>query len=137
MKIRRKVPGGIEHSAALSDMAFLLIIYFIVTAGFNVNQGFLMNLPGKDSARTVPRDELLRFSINESGYLFFRETPISYKEASAEIRDALMERPNAAVFLTVDGNAPWQSVVSFVDLAQENSVESFSFSMQSAAEHSP
>jgi hypothetical protein len=30
----------------------------------------------------------------------------------------------------VDEIAPWQSVVSFVELAQENKVESFSFSMK-------
>ena len=133
MLIKRKVRAGIENSAALSDMAFLLIIYFIVIAGFNVNQGFLLNLPKKDSVKAVPFGELLRFTIDEGGSLFFRGDPLSYSEAAAEIRSALRERPNTAVYLSVNEKAPWQSVVSFVELAQENAVESFSFSLQKPA----
>jgi biopolymer transport protein ExbD len=129
MRINRKTQGGIENSSALSDMAFLLIIYFIVIAGFNVNVGFLMNLPKKDSVLLVPRDELLRFSLDESGSLFFMGEALGYDEASAKISAAIGDRPNTAVILNIDGKAPWQKVVSFVELAQQNHVDSFSFSL--------
>ena len=134
MRIKRKGRESIENSAALSDMAFLLIIYFIVIAGFNVNMGFLLNLPKKDSVLTVPRDELLRFSLDESGSLYFMGTPLSYNEAKDKISTAITVRPNTAVILSIDEKAPWQNVVSFVELAQENKVDSFSFSLSSQAE---
>ena len=118
-----------ENSSALSDMAFLLIIYFIVIAGFNVNKGFLLNLPKKDSVLTVPRDELLRFSIDQTGSVFFMGNPLSFSEAGEKIRSAIAERPNTAVILGIDEQAPWQNVVSFVELAQENNVDAFSFSL--------
>ena len=133
MLIKRKARSGIENSSALSDMAFLLIIYFIIIAGFNVNKGFLLNLPKKDSVLMVPRDELLRFNLNESGSLFFLGTPLSYNEAKEKIRAAIAGHPNTAVILNIDEKAPWQSVVSFVELAQENKVDSFSFSLQREA----
>ena len=136
MLFKRKTRGGIENSAALSDMAFLLIIYFIVIAGFNVNLGFLLNLPKKDSVLTVPRDELLRFSLDESGALYFLGNPLDLGEARSTIRSAMAVRPNTAVILGIDEKTPWQNVVSFVELAQENKVESFSFTLN-AAEGSP
>ena len=126
-----------ENSAALSDMAFLLIIYFIVIAGFNVNMGFLLNLPKKDSVLTVPRDELLRFSLDESGGLYFLGNPLGYDEAKEKIRTAIAVRPNTAVMLGINEKTPWQNVVSFVELAQENKVDSFSFSLRSMAEDLP
>ena len=134
MQIKRKERSGVENSSALSDMAFLLIIYFIIIAGFNVNKGFLLNLPRKDSILTVPRDELLRFSIDQTGALFFMENPLGFEEAGEKIRRAMAERPNTAVILSIDGQAPWQNVVSFVELAQENKVDSFSFSLKSRTE---
>ena len=134
MLIKRKIRSGIENSSVLSDLAFLLIIYFIIIAGFNVNKGFLLNLPRKDSVLTVPRDELLRFSINETGSLFFMENPLSLSDAAGKIRTAIAERPNTAIILSIDENAPWQNVVSFIELAQENRVDSFSFSLNSQAE---
>ena len=134
MLIKRKTRSAIENSAALSDMAFLLIIYFIVIAGFNVNRGFLLNLPRKDSVLTVPRDELLRFNIDKTGSIFSMGNLLSFDEASNKIRAAMVERPNTAVILSIDEHAPWQNVVSFVELAQENKVDSFSFSLYSQAE---
>ena len=134
MLIKRKARSGIENSSVLSDMAFLLIIYFIIIAGFNINKGFLLNLPRKDSVLTVPRDELLRFSIDGTGSLFFMGSALSFDEARDEIHSALTARPNTAVILSIDEDAPWQHVVSFVELAQENKVDSFSFSLQRQAE---
>ena len=134
MLIKRKARSGIENSSALSDLAFLLIIYFIIIAGFNVNRGFLLNLPRKDSVLTVPRDELLRFSINETGSLYFTGNLLSFDEAADKIRTAIVERPNTAIILSIDENAPWQNVVSFIELAQENKVDAFSFSLHSQAE---
>jgi biopolymer transport protein ExbD len=129
MTIRRGRNSFIE-SSVLSDLAFLLIIYFIVIAGFNINRGFLMGLPAKDSVKIVLRGEILRFRLDGSGRLTFAGRALDYAEAGAEIRAALRVKPNAAVTLAVAPDAPWQSVVSFVEIAQETGAESFSFRME-------
>jgi biopolymer transport protein ExbD len=53
MKLTRRSGQAGFDSGASSDIAFLLIIYFIVIAGFNINNGFLMNLPEKNSTRFI------------------------------------------------------------------------------------
>ena len=116
-----------EDSSALSDLAFLLIIYFIVIAGFNINKGFLLSLPVKDSTRMVLREELLRFELTESGALLFDGTETSREEARNAIAAGIAARPNLAVFLAVSPECAWQHVVSFVELAESLDVESFSF----------
>jgi biopolymer transport protein ExbD len=126
---RRERPPG-QDSGASSDIAFLLIIYFIVIAGFNVNRGFIMNLPARDSTRLIQKDDLLRFELDGGGSLFFRGEPTDAGGAEREIRAAVAGNPNLAVVLTVDPRSPWQEVVAFVELAQKLSVDSFSFSMK-------
>ncbi|MDR2050002.1 MAG: biopolymer transporter ExbD [Treponema sp.] len=130
MTIKRPRRAAIE-SSALSDMAFLLIIYFIVIAGFNVNRGFLLNLPQKDSVRMVRKDELLRFRLDGEGKILFEDRVIDQGRAEERIRAAVAANPNLAVVLAVASETPWQNVVSFVDLAQKSQVDSFSFSMES------
>lgn len=129
MKLRRR-RSAFEDSSASSDIAFLLIIYFIVIAGFNVNRGFIMNLPAKDSTRLVLKDELLRLELDERGVLWHEGETLSFAAAETEIRAAIGIHPNLAVVLSVAPAAPWQQVVSFVELAQKLRVESFSFSMR-------
>ena len=131
MKLVRRKRRTYEDTAALSDLAFLLIIYFIVIAGFNINKGFLMNLPAKDSTRFVLKDDLLRFSLDGTGRLLHQGEAVDLSSAEADIRRLAVNHPNLAIVLTVHPEAPWQKVVSFVELAQKLQIESFSFTLES------
>jgi biopolymer transport protein ExbD len=130
MKLHRAKRSPFDDSSASSDIAFLLIIYFIVIAGFNVNKGFLMDLPAKDSTRLLLKEELLRFEMSGAGAIFYDERPLASSEVELLIRSNVAAQPNLAVALVIASAAPWQSVVSFVELAQKLQVDSFSFSMR-------
>jgi biopolymer transport protein ExbD len=130
MKIKPRVRRSFNDSSASSDVAFLLIIYFIVIAGFNINKGFLMNLPAKDSSRMILRDDLLRFELNAEGEVIYQDQIRDLAFAAGEIRSAAAANPNTAIILTIDPQSPWQNVVSFVELAQDLKIESFSFAMK-------
>ncbi|MDR1251603.1 MAG: biopolymer transporter ExbD [Treponema sp.] len=130
MKLKRRTRQGFADSSAASDMAFLLIIYFIVIAGFNVNKGFLMNLPAKDSTRFILREDMLRFYMDGEGNIIYDDAPIDIPSAEAMIRSARQINPNIALILSIDPRAKWQPVVSFVELVQDLAIDSFSFSMK-------
>ena len=130
MKIKRRNRIAPSESSAASDVAFLLIIYFLVIAGFNINQGFLMNLPAKDSTRLILKDDLMRFEMDSSGAVFYNGEKFELSQTELEIGRAIAAHPNLAVVLSIDGKAPWQQVVYFVELAQKLKVDSFSFNMR-------
>jgi biopolymer transport protein ExbD len=130
MNIKRIKRRTFEDSSASSDVAFLLIIYFLVIAGFNVNHGFLMNLPAKDSTRLIFKDDLMRFEMNNRGALFYNGNLLDISQAEKEIRMAVATHPNLAVVLSIDAEAPWQEIVFFVELAQKLKVDSFSFNLR-------
>jgi len=129
MKIKRQ-KNVFQDSSASSDIAFLLIIYFIVIAGFNVNKGFLMNLPAKDSSRLILKDDLLRFEMDTNGNVVYEGNVIETPGAKTLIQTAQRNNPDIAVIITIDGQAHWQNVVNFVELAQDMKIDSFSFSMK-------
>ena len=130
MKIKRIKKHPFQESSAASDVAFLLIIYFIVIAGFNVNKGFLLNLPAKDSTRMILREDLLRFEMDREGRIIYNEQTVSIANAKNIIQSSQRSNPNIAVIITIDGQAHWQNVVSFVELAQDMQIDSFSFSIK-------
>ena len=130
MNLKRKKRLSYADSSASSDIAFLLIIYFIVIAGFNINKGFLINLPAKDSTRLILRDDLLRFELDNEDNIIFEEETIDIADARRLISDAQAVNPNMAVILTIAGETRWQKVVSFVELAQDLKIDAFSFTMK-------
>ena len=134
MKLSRKKKLGFIESAASSDLAFLLIIYFIVIAGFNINTGFLVNLPARDSTRLIHRDDLIRFELDRYGYIIYNDGLVGIPEARSLIASAQLNNPNIALMLTIDPQTAWQRVVSFVEIAQDLRIEAFSFSMKKEPE---
>ena len=130
MKIRRRKKGIFAESAASSDLAFILIIYFLVIAGFNINQGFLVNLPAKDTTRLVLKEELMRFEMDGFGKIYYEGASLDIRGVEREIGAAVAVYPNLAVVLSIDPKAPWQQVVYFVELAQKLQVGTFSFNMK-------
>jgi len=130
MKIKRLKKHSILESSSASDVAFLLIIYFIVIAGFNINKGFLINLPAKNSTRLILKEDLLRFEMDGGGRIIYKDDAINISSAQSLIAGAQKNNPNIAVLITIDRQARWQNVVSFVELVQDMKVDSFSFSMK-------
>jgi biopolymer transport protein ExbD len=72
----------------------------------------------------------MRFEMDSSGAVFFNGEKLALPETEREISQAIASHPNLAVILSIDGKAPWQQVVYFVELAQKLKVDSFSFNMR-------
>ena len=130
MKLKKPKRAPFLETCAASDMAFLLIIYFMVIAGFNLSIGFLVNLPLKDSTRLILRDDLIRFELNENSDIIYDGDIIQISDAKKLISGAIAVNPNIAVILNINRAVMWQNVVSFVELAQDLKISAFSFSMQ-------
>ncbi len=131
MKVRTHCRTGLEigESATLSDLAFLLIIFFIVIAVFNINKGFLLGLPRPGSTHIVPREELLRVELTASGELLSQGIPLSIEELIQKAESLRQDRPNMTFLLRIDPETPYQRVVDVVDLVRRLDIDNFSFSM--------
>lgn len=119
-----------SDSGSLNDLAFLLIIYFIIIATFNVNQGFILSLPQKSSSKIVNTEDIIRVNLDETGNLYFDKRKIDYKELEEIIVDKLKIRPNMTFLLKIHPDSAYQNVVYAVDIVKKLKVDNFSFSME-------
>ena len=116
-------------SCSLNDLSFLLIIFFIVIAGFNVNKGFLLNLPSKDKPIVVNTQDILKCSISGEGRLVLDGSEIELEELTKLVSDKLVSWPNMTFLLTIDPEASYQNVVDVISVIRKLKVENFSFRM--------
>lgn len=129
---RRRPRQDIADSGALSDLAFLLIIFFIVIAVFNINSGFLLQLPSRNSVTTVNVDDLMRVAVAADNSLSLDGQPVDAATLSEEVRALRQRQPNMTLMVTLDPQAAYQSLVSLVELARIADVDNFSFRMESS-----
>ena len=107
-----------SESGSLNDLAFLLIIYFIIIATFNINQGFILSLPQKSSSKVVNTEDIIKVNINESGELFYKNNKLTFDELEDLIITRLRTRPNMTFLLKIDPDTAYQNVVYVVDIVK-------------------
>lgn len=117
------------NSGSLNDLSFLLIIFFIVTAGFNIDKGFLLNLPDNAKPRVVQREELVKCSLDPIGNIALDGKAVTLAEAESILKEKRSSHPNMTFLLVIDPETPYQKVVDIIYEIRKLDIENFSFRM--------
>ncbi|MBP5588665.1 MAG: biopolymer transporter ExbD [Treponema sp.] len=131
--IKRFIRHNVEDagsSGSLNDLSFLLIIFFIVIAGFNVNKGFLLNLPSKDKPIIVNTEDIMKCSLTKEGQLFVDDSEVKIEDLSGMIVEKLRTWPNMTFLLVINPDTQYQKVVDVISTIRKLKVENFSFRME-------
>jgi len=112
MRIPRRTPHHEIPTSSMADIAFLLIIFFMVTSVFSATKGLVANNPEIDGSEPDPA---VLVHVRESG-VFVDCTPMD----DSQIREFLMPRmqrdPNAPVILYVDPQVEYGAMIHTYDL---------------------
>ena len=119
-----------DPMGALNDLSFLLIIYFLVIAGFNTNFGFLLNLPSHDKPLIVQKEDLIRLNLISSGDLYYKEEILLMSDLELLLSENIKVHPNLTVALSIDPETAYQSFVETIEVIRKEDVENFSFVMK-------
>lgn len=129
-RFMKHAPDDSSSSGALNDLSFLLIIFFIVIAGFNVNKGFLLNLPVKDKPRIVKTDDLMKCRLTPDGTILVDNKCLTLDELRTAITEKKAEWPNMTFLLLIDSETEYQRVVDIIYEIKQLKIENFSFRME-------
>ena len=129
MKKRKKEALGELTMASTSDVAFLLLIFFIVTTIFAAEQGLTLVLPGKqkqdeDTVR-VKESNIATILIAENNSVTLDRKPIVINHIKQAIEDRLLANSKLVVVLQVHPDANYGMMIACLDelrLAHANKV---------------
>jgi biopolymer transport protein ExbD len=125
MKKRRKEPMGELRMDSTADVAFLLLIFFIVTTIFAAEQGLTLVLPGKqkkeDDIVKVKESNIATLFVQENNQITLDGKPIEINHIQMAIEDRILSRPKLVVVLKIHPEANYGLMVSCLDeLKQAN-----------------
>lgn len=128
MKIKMKKPREwVMISGSMTDLSFLLIIFFIIAAVFLSNQGLLLFLPEKDTEPLMlQEEEVIQITLKPEGILLLDKEPINPSNLRQEIKRLLQERKEAVVVIEIEAEVPYQDVFSILELTREAGAKTYS-----------
>ena len=129
MKKKKKGALGEITMASTSDVAFLLLIFFIVTTIFAAEQGLTLVLPGKQKTQEdtvrVAEKNIATIYVHEDNSITLDNAPIVVNHIKRAIEDRLLANPKLVVLLKVHPDADYGRMVACLDelrLANANKV---------------
>ena len=109
--------GACEFQAAsMSDLAFLLLVFFVVTTTFAVEEGIPLVLPGRAvTATRVDASDVLEIRARAGGHVEVQGQPVRLAAVRPLIEQRLRANPDLVVLLTTHRNAEYGVMVDLLD----------------------
>ena len=126
---KRKREGGEIPTASMADIAFLLLIFFLVTTTIDVDTGIWMVLPPKleDDVEPPPIKErnVLKILVNETGQVLVEDQPSAIRLIRDEVKTHVMNEgvdpryaeaaSKALVSIKTSRETPYDAYVGVLD----------------------
>jgi len=112
---RRRMPAEIPTSS-MADVAFLLIIFFLVVSIYSVTRGIQFSLPRHDEATlTVEPEAAVLIEVAENGGLTVDRNALPLTELADYLRSRLAQNPSKPVILRTALEAPYAAMIDVFD----------------------
>ncbi len=118
------------NSSSTADIAFLLIIFFMVTTVFGTTRGLEMTLPKKQKAEEVKTTEAVLIEIDEYCNISIDGMPYSVEDIQPYLEPKLARNPNKFVLVKSNLSAKYQGMVSVIDELRQVGVKNISIPTQ-------
>jgi biopolymer transport protein ExbD len=124
MRIRRQdVPSEIP-TASMADVAFLLIIFFLVASFYSVTRGIQFSLPkNEEEALTAEPEAAVLIEIARDGALTVDGRAMVIGDVQGYLRPKLERNPTKSVILQTSLDAPYHAMTDVFDELRQAGVE--------------
>lgn len=112
-------------SSSMADIAFLLLIFFLVTTVFPRDRGLPLVLPGPDDEAPVAAENVLHLLVQPTGAVEVRhgDSPQSQRVTASAVHDIWRQnvaaRPNLIAAVKTHEDAAYRHMIDVLDALSE------------------
>ena len=115
---RRKARYQIQMPmTALIDIVFMLLIYFLLTTNFMVDEGIKIKLPQANAA-APQTEEVITVFVDAQGQAFLEDEEVSLARLFDRLKEKIGPRPDQLVVVRADRTVILNKAVKVMDIAK-------------------
>ena len=122
LKRRTKVNEAFSM-ASMTDVIFLLLIFFMVTSTVVIPNAIKVTLPQAQKQTAAKPLTRVTIDANLNYYVAFgkqKEVQVSFDEITPFLQDSYAKEPEMFVALYADATVPYKEIVKILKIANEN-----------------
>ena len=103
------------NSSSMADIAFLLLVFFLVTTTISMDKGLSLVLPPVGEELEVNRKNITNILINESGKVLFDEKPAKKRELSRLVTEKLRQNDKMIFSVQTHSRTKYSDYIAVLD----------------------
>ena len=120
MKLGKKREETEIPTASMADIAFLLIVFFMVTTVFSATKGLDFKLPKQDEEQLeAEKLEAVFIKVHPNGSVAVDRTPMAVDQILAYLQPKLERWPDKPVILYTDPEALYENMIAVYDVLSQ------------------
>lgn len=122
LRNRRHRPSAEVHTAALNDIMFFLMLFFLLASAVANPQVVKLLLPKSSAGEQSVAKKTMTISITADLTYYVDKQPVSLEQLEPLIQSNLSSGEELTLMLYADSMVPIQNVISVMDIANRNRV---------------
>lgn len=102
-------------TASLADMAFLMLIFFLVTTTIDVDKGIGLVLPPKGETKEVSKKNILNLLVNAEGKAMVGDQIVEIPAIKTIVQRKLMENDKLIISVKTDAATKYRYYIQVLD----------------------
>ena len=107
------------NSSSMADIAFLLLVFFLVTTTISMDKGISLVLPSEGNELEVNRKNIVNILMNESGKVLLDDKPTKLKDVREIVEQKLARNPNLIFSVQTHPRTKYQKYLQVLDQLKE------------------
>jgi len=115
MAVKRRFKGGNIPTSSMADIAFLLLIFFLVTTTIDMDKGLGMVLPAEGEEIEISKKNILNCLINSTGNVLLGGEGIEIRNLSKTVRQKLIENDKLIISVKAHQATSYRDYIAVID----------------------
>lgn len=103
--VKKNKPESAIPTASMSDIAFLLLLFFMVSTVFVKERGLKITMPRAESIEKIPRNHSATIYVNSAGVISIDDFPVEIPQVAGLMNSKLAKDFNLITCFRTDQNA--------------------------------
>lgn len=91
----------------MADIAFLLIVFFMVTTIFKLEEGLPISLPRTQAGEKIPREKIAHIWVDDLGTISIDDLVVGMTDIEPMVLAKLRENPALIIAFNTDEKTPY------------------------------
>ena len=116
---KRRFKGGEIPTSSMADIAFLLLVFFLVTTTISMDKGISLVLPSEGNELEVNRKNIVNILMNEGGKVLLDDKPTRVNDIRGIVERKIARNPNLIFSVQTHPRTKYQDYLRILDQLKE------------------